>query len=137
MSHIDEHTKAVLLIAKESCTNQFSENIRLIKRFVSTEDMKNNLGFDKYKKIECLKNREFISVDELSLYIYRNQNNLNWIDFILFYTSDNETIIIVELIECKNSKELNFHCCIMTPHRFVEDQNKKFDINWVLDADMQ
>lgn len=132
--HINEYIENVFIIAQQSCINSFSKNIQLIERFVFVEEHKNNLNYSKFNKIECLNKREFISKEKLATDIFDNQNNLSWIDFVLFYSSENETIIIVELIEYKNSKDLNFHCCIMIPLSFVEDKNKKFDINWVVNS---
>lgn len=132
--NINQSIENVLIIAQQSCTNSFSKNIKLIKRFVSVEDQNNDLKYDNQKKIEHIKKRQFISPEKLAFEIFNIQYNLIWIDFVLFYSSENETIIIVELIENENSKDLNFHCCIMVPPNFVDDK-KKFDINWAYDSD--
>ncbi len=113
--HINEYIENALICAQQSCTNSFSKNIKLIINFISIEENEQNLNFNKSKKIKCLKKRKFISVNNLALEIFKNQYNLSWIDFVLFYTSKNETIIIVDLIESENNKELNFHCSIMAP----------------------
>jgi hypothetical protein len=132
--NINQSIENVFIIAKQSCTNSFSTNIKLIKRLVSVEDQKNDLKYDNQIKIEHIKKRMFISSEKLVFDIFNNQHNLIWIDFVLFNSSEKETIILVELIENKNSKDLNFHCCIMLPPGFI-DNKIKFDINRVFDSD--
>jgi len=132
-SNINQSIENVLVIAQISCLNSFSTNIRLIKRLVSSENRNNDLKYDNQKKKEYINKREFVSPEELALDIFDNQHNFIWIDFVLFYSSINETIIIVELIENENSKDLNFHCSIMVPPNYIYDK-KKFDINWAFNS---
>jgi len=50
--NINQSIENILIIAQQSCTNSFSTNIKLIKRFISIEDQKNDLKYDNQKKIE-------------------------------------------------------------------------------------
>ena len=123
---IHDSVNKIISFAKQDCTNLFSDNIRLIENFITEKAQKND---DKQQKRKLLQKRKFIDIHELATNIYKKQNNLIWIDIVLSYSSADETIIIVDLIEKKDSNSLNFHACYRTPTNYIQEKFF-FDLNW-------
>ena len=115
--------------AKQNCTNSFSDNVKFIENFIIEKKQKDD---DRTQKRKLLHKRKFIDIHKLATNIYKKQNNLIWIDIVLSYSSANETIMIVDLIEKKNSDSLNFHACYRVPSNYIQ-KKKKFDLNWWFD----
>lgn len=128
--NLNECISHLFSIARRCCTNAFSKNVSLIKRFVSLREQTSAHDFVKIRK-KYLKKRQYIDIDDLVLDIYQSQDALAWIDLTLISSSDKETVIVVEEFECENDDEIRFHCAIMVPPRDIND-NDKFDVNWWL-----
>ena len=79
-------------------------------------------------------------MEELVRKIEKHKKFLTWVDLTLYFSSEEETIILVELVFTKRrfifwhkfSSKLNFHCGIRLPDDYTVKNNQKFDVNWHL-----
>ncbi|WP_423129761.1 hypothetical protein [Gaoshiqia sp. Z1-71] len=124
--------EGVFSIVSQCCTNSLSEDVKLISHYVVIDKMRSSTNnFNRDLGLKILKERRFISEEKLVENIFEKQEDLSWIDFVMIYSSNQETIILVEMIKSPTI-DINFHCRIMTPYNFRDNSDKKFDVNWWL-----
>ena len=121
----------LLKACKKLCNNNISDNIRYIKLLVEEKDQQLTLSEIKKRRYKEFTKRKFLTIDELTKEIEKYQSKIIWIDFILYFSSEKETIILVEFIFGKNNTELSFHASIITPPESLTN-NCMFDLNWHL-----
>ena len=124
----------LLKASKKLCNNNISDNIRYIKLLVEENDQQLSLSEIKKRRYEKFIKRELLTIDELTKEIEKYQSKIIWTDFILYFSSEKETIILVEFIFGENNTGLSFHASIITPPESLTN-NSKFDLNWHLRMD--
>lgn len=129
--NILEVTNSLIRLGEEICWNKFSNNIGYLVRHVPEKDQILRFVETKKKIIDVLKKKKLYTSPILANEIVKYQKKIGWIDLILIYSSNQETIILAELIYGKRKDDLNFHASIATPNWYI-DKKEKFDLNWYL-----
>lgn len=86
------------------------------------------------KIYRCFVKNRFMGLSNLVDLIYDNQENISWVDFELYYSSEFVTIIITKLVSPRVSEKygLQYHAAIPFPAYMPLRSNEKFDANWQL-----
>lgn len=72
------------------------------------------------------KKHQFVDLDHLVDKIYDRQNEVSWVDFNLYYTSDEETVVVVYLIRSTTCNDkLQYHVGI--PPFYQKGSKEKVD----------
>jgi negative regulator of sigma E activity len=121
----------LLNLGNQSCVNIISNNIYYIISLVKKKDQQASLSEEKIRRYQAFVNGKLLYIDGVVSEIVKRQSDIIWVDFILYFSLEKETIILVELIFGKNNTELSFHACIYTPQESIIN-NCKFDLNWHL-----
>ena len=127
-------THEILKTARETCVNNFSDNIEFVIRRFDIGNM-NFIELNKLRK-KTYKKSSKLTIDKVVQELYGDLQVLSWIDLILYKAEQDRTIIEIQLIkrqpnEFVDSQELrpSFHAGIPTP-QYATDSHVKFDINW-------
>ena len=121
----------LLKACKKLCYNNVSDNIRYIKLLVKEKDQQLPLIEIKKRRYKKFIVRDLLTIDELTKEIEKYQSKIIWVDFILYFSSEKETIILVEFIFGGNNTGLSFHASIIIPPESITN-NSMFDLNWHL-----
>ena len=114
----------LLNLGNQSCVNIISNNIYYIISLVKKKDHD-----PPKRRYQAFVNRKLLDIDGVVSEIVKRQSDIIWVDFILYFSLEKETIILVELVSGKNNTDLSFHACIYTPQESIIN-NCKFDLNW-------
>lgn len=132
--NIVKATYAILKVAREKCTNHFSDNVVFVIRRFDVSDLDFNDLF-KLRKATYEKARK-LTIDQVVQELYCELPELLWIDLQIYESEKDRTIVEVQIVnkqqeECINNQQfiLSFHAGIPTPQYAIES-NERFDINW-------
>lgn len=134
--NIQEMTKNILQVAQEISINNISNKVSYVIHILNNELQ--NSSFDEIKQLRksIVYDTEKKNIDELIVEIYKYKKNIHWINMLLFSSSDENNIILVELILkqkesfCKRKQNIEYHAEILLPP--FHKQGEKININWHL-----
>lgn len=138
--NLQNTTERLLSIAKDICFNTISHKVLYFMRTLDNYNQKPSLYEYERENYKLFNERNFLSLEELVRKIEKHKKFLTWVDLSLYFSSEEETIILVEVIFTKRrfifwhkfSSELNFHCGIRLPDDYTSKTNQKIDANWHL-----
>lgn len=125
-------TATIFLLANNLCTNKLSDNVNYIIRIVDTKkEIFNDFRPIRLIHYKCFNKGKRFNLDKTITYIRKHQKKVFAVDFILYFVSEKETVILVELIkkDKKNDDQLHFHGKIILPPIYTMNE-EKFDANW-------
>ena len=132
--NISECAKLVIAFAEKDCLNSFTGEVKFIKNIIRPMEKGNTNTNIKAACYKLIQQRAFVDIDVLAGFILKMQENISWVDIQLACATEEEIIMIVNLVEEKSSDMLKFHCGYMVPFEHAEhaSDKTKFDINWWL-----
>jgi hypothetical protein len=138
--NLQNTTDRLLSIANDICFNTISHKVLYFMRGFDNYNQKSSLYEYERENYKLFSERNFLSMEELVRKIEKHKKFLTWVDLTLYFSSEEETIILVELVFTKRrfifwhkfSSKLNFHCGIRLPDDYTVKNNQKFDVNWHL-----
>ena len=114
----------LLNMYQQLCGNKISGNISFIIRDKTDDKLVP-------KDLESIvhrnfKKHQFVDMDHLVDKIYDRQKEVSWVDFNLYYTSDEETVVVVYLIRSATCNDkLQYHVGI--PPFYQKGSEEKVD----------
>ncbi|OAV76280.1 hypothetical protein Barb7_00024 [Bacteroidales bacterium Barb7] len=128
---ISVFTESSVELGKESCTNLFSDTIYYI---VQPIDPTRDIIFHTAKsRLTFLKKNRLLDKHGLVAVIAKYIGKIIWVDFRLFRSEKDRTIIHVKLIKGEASYP-QFHACVeIHPSIALSGSKEKFDLNWQFD----
>ena len=92
------------------CTSHISNNVSYLK--LKQFALRDSPVERERKRYDVFCKKKYKDIDNLAKEIYRYKNTLSWIDLLLYYTSEIETIIIIEILLSDKKGAPSFHCSI-------------------------
>lgn len=108
-----EETQKVLSMGRVMCTSHISNNVSYLK--LKQFALRDSPVERERKRYDVFCEKKYEDIDNLAKEIYRYRNTLSWIDLLLYYTSEIETIIIIEILLSDKKGAPSFHCSIKKP----------------------
>ncbi len=122
-----EETQKVLSMGRVMCPDHISNNVSYLKLKLKQFALQDSPVERERKRYDVFCKKKYEDIDDLAKEIYKYRNTLSWIDLLLYYTSEIETIIIVEILLSDKKGTPSFHCSIRKPLNVNNDT--KFDPN--------
>lgn len=145
-NQLSEKCRLVILslmsYAKEICSNRFPDNIMFIKGYKVESCVKGDLSRMDEDLFGLIADNEIYSIESIIDDILEIQSqcgnnvqkkscgnrHIRVIDFSLFYVTESETVIVVQIYYSPIPVEIKYHWSIPIPFSYREGE--QFDLNW-------
>lgn len=134
--NIQEMTKNILQVAQEISIKNIPNKVSYVIHLLDNELQNSSLDEIKQQRKSIVYSTYKKNIDELIVEIYKHKKNIHWINMLLFSSSDEENIILVELVLKQKDaffakkQNIEYHAEILLPP--FHKQGEKININWHL-----